>query len=110
MHISSFFKLGFVLIVGLAILKVLFGTLFDTGAQGMQIAFLTLSGVFAVAVIRRGGIINYLEASFVAIVWFVASLIFDFFITASLLPRLGMFKQWYIWAGYIVVMLVIFFP
>lgn len=110
MRLPDFFKLGALLILGLAVLKVFFGDFLDTQNQNVIIAFWVLSGIYTVAIIRRGGIINYLEALAVGIIWIVATLVFDFLITGSrFLLGSAMFTHLYIWIGYLVVLACIFF-
>lgn len=65
-----------------------------------------LIAVVAAAMVRRFGIINYLEGLFVMIFWFLVDACLDLLITAFILG-LGMFLKWQLWVGYFVMMLVV---
>lgn len=108
MRIPDFFKLGFLLVLGLGIIKLFFFRLFAMDNQYQIIAFWTVSALFTTGIIRRGGIINYLEAFAVGIVWTIATLLVDYLILATFIFGYGLFTRWYLWIGYFVVLATIF--
>lgn len=64
--------------------------------------------VVATAVIRRMGVINYIECFFTAIVWLFFMLLADLAITATLIGR-DMYTHVYFWLSYLVPPLAIIF-
>ncbi len=109
MSLSNFFKLGLILSVGVAILQVVFGSYLNIQDQSTQLLFFSVIAVFAVIVIRRGGVLNYIEAMVVAGGWCLFLFYLDFIIVSSkYFLTLSMFKQLYIWIGYVVMMLGVF--
>lgn len=108
MRLPEFFKLGALFVLGLGIIKIFFIEYIGAQSQYSMIAYWGISGVFAVGIIRRGGIINYLEAFAIGIVWTVFCLIFDYIILAGLFFGYTMFLHLYLWIGYFVVFAAIF--
>ncbi len=70
---------------------------------GMLVAIMLI----AIAVVRRMGVLNYLENIFLIIVWLITSIIVDFVITTSFTGR-DVFKTWYFWLAYLAMCLAMF--
>jgi hypothetical protein len=88
--------------------KVLFFKILNLTGDSLEYIFWLVLAVTAVALVRRLGVINYLEAAFVAIMWFLSNLFFDLLITIQILG-VGLLSKWQLWIGYIILMLAIFF-
>jgi hypothetical protein len=72
-----------------------------------EIVFWALSAVIGAALVRRLGIINYLESFFTMLVWILSGAFFDLLITAAI-AGLGIFFQPAYWGGFISMSLAIF--
>jgi len=99
-----FLILQLLLLLGI---KLLFFKAFGITDVFMEYAYWALIAVVVVAMARRLGVMNYLEAIFVAVTWFLANLFFDLIITGALLGY-SMFTRWQLWVGYLIMMLSIF--
>lgn len=72
-----------------------------------DLAYFVLAVVVATALVRRFGVINYLEAIFVMFFWFLTDILLDFFVVMPILGS-SMFSKWQFWAGHFVIMFSIF--
>lgn len=72
-----------------------------------QVWYLAITAFIVLVLVRRIGVITYLEAIFLAIFWFLADLFLELLITASI-SGVGMFKSLALWLGYLVLMLTVF--
>lgn len=77
----------------------------NSGIQ--QIAFWAVLVVISAALIRRMGIMNYLESFFTIIVWFLAGMLLDLIITSAY-TGLGIFYRKDYWAGFLVMAIAVF--
>jgi len=101
----TFLQWLFLLILKLAHFKYAwFGSM---GGLGDYVFFLLVM-VIAAALVRRIGVINFLEAIMLLVLWFVMDALLDLLITAFVLG-IGMFSWWQLWAGYALMMLTVFF-
>ncbi|MDQ3018374.1 MAG: hypothetical protein M3Q64_00690 [bacterium] len=62
--------------------------------------------IISIAIIRRMGTLNYLEAFFITIVWTITALLVDFALTSSFTGR-EVYKTWYFWLNYLMMILAI---
>jgi hypothetical protein len=72
-----------------------------------QAAFWVLSAIIAIALVRRLGIISYLEAMFVMAVWSLSGMLIDLLITSAA-AGLGIFYQTAYWFGFVAMDAAIF--
>jgi general stress protein CsbA len=70
---------------------------------GMWVAI----ALIAIAIVRRMGVLNYLENIFLIVVWLITSLTVDFLITTSFTGR-EVYGTWYFWLTYLVMILAMF--
>ena len=109
MTFSRLFILGFISWLGLALCKLLFLNVLNLDNFLFQVLFGFFVVVFSLALSRRLGVINYLEALFTAFTWFFIAFVLDFIILSRLLG-IGLFSHWLLWASYILLILsVVFF-
>lgn len=101
----TFFQWFFLLALKLGYFK--FGWLGPVGGVG-DYAYFLLAMVIAAALVRRLGVINFLEAIMVMILWFAMDALLDLLFTAFILG-LAMFGWWQLWAGYFFMLFAIFF-
>ena len=101
----TFFQWLFFLALKLIHFK--FGWFGGMGGVGDYIYFILVMAV-AAALVRRLGVINFLEAIMVLVLWLSMDLLLDLLITAFVLG-LSMFGWWQLWAGYFFMVFVIFF-
>lgn len=104
---KHFLILGFALAIVLGLIKIVFYNILTGDSQAFYSTEWVLIALAAIAAVRRLGLINYLEAIFSAIVWWLFALIFDFLITSAFVG-LGMFRDVHLWVGYLVMALAIF--
>jgi hypothetical protein len=71
-----------------------------------DVVYFALVAIVAAAVARRFGVINYLEAMFVMIFWFITDALL-YLLTTAFILGLGMFLKWQLWAGYFIIMFVV---
>lgn len=78
--------------------------------KGLQdVVYWLLTAVVVSALVRRLGVLNFLEAFFVAVVWSVLDLLSDLVVTSGF-TGLEIFRQWQYWVGCgILALSVIFF-
>lgn len=63
--------------------------------------------VMVTALVRRLGVINYLEAIFIAFIWLAVNLLLDLFVMVSLVGT-GIFNASSLWIGYVVMAIFVF--
>ena len=97
-------------IIGAQVLFVLAKTFFisflNIETLVARIGLWVILAIIAIAVVRRMGVLNYLEAFLITIVWLVVSLLTDLVITTTLTGR-EVYTTWYFWISYLVVILAI---
>ncbi len=71
-------------------------------------SYLILTGVVAAAVVRRQGVMNYLEAGMVSVSWLVVDLFLDYILANQFLPSL-IFSHIQVWIACGIIVLSIFF-
>ncbi len=84
----------------------LFKVLSFQSAFGLYLSW-AATAVIAAALVRRIGVINFLEAFFVCVLWFIADGFIDLIFTSGLLG-LQIFSHWPLWIGYLVTFLAVF--
>lgn len=107
MTIKKFFIFLLLQLLLLLAVKLVFFKIFSLSGGFIEYVYWAVLAIVGVALVRRLGVLNYLEAAFVAVVWFLFSLLFDFLVTRRFLGT-GMFSLWQLWAGYLILMLAIF--
>lgn len=91
----------------LTLLKVLFFKYLNFSSANLQYSlYWLLTAVVAVALARRLGVINYLEAFFAVIVSFVVDIFTDLILT-TLFTGFAIFAQWQFWVGYLAMALAV---
>ena len=101
----TFLQWLFFLVLKLVYFK--FGWLGSAGGTGDYIFFFLVI-VIAAALVRRLGVLNFLEAIMILVLWFVLDALLDLLITAFVLG-IVMFSWWQLWVGYALMMATIFF-
>ncbi len=74
----------------------------------VKIAYFLALIIITIAVVRRMGVLNYLESFLIVIVWFVTMVLVDMAITSFLIGR-DMYSHLYFYLSYLVVLLSIIF-
>lgn len=87
--------------------KVLFINVLNIDATLIRLALLLVTVLITTAVVRRLGILNYLESFFLIILWLIITLIVDLIITTAITGR-EVYTTWYFWANYFVMLLSLF--
>jgi hypothetical protein len=108
MTFGKFFGFAFLLWAIQAVVKVLFINGYGLDTQAMEYLYWLLIAIVTIALVRRLGYINYLEAMLVAGFWFFIGLIMDFILTSPILGEI-IASRWEVWVGYAVMLLVTFF-
>ena len=88
--------------------KIVFLNVLNTDNLVIEILLGVVFAVVTMGVVRRLGVLNFLEAMMVAVVWFIINLILDLFVLATTFG-LQFFSHWQVWTGYVLSMVVIFF-
>ena len=86
------------------ITKVVFLEYLNIDNWAVYVAFFVLLAVEAIAVVRRMGTINYIEAFFLTGVWFISLLIIDYIITSRLIDE-DVYTSLAYWISYLVILL-----
>lgn len=89
------------------ITKVIFITVFNVDNAFIRYGMWVAIALIAIAVVRRMGVLNYLENIFLIVVWLITSLVVDFVITTFITGR-DVYKTWYFWIAYVVMALAMF--
>jgi hypothetical protein len=105
--IKKFFLFLFLQLAILLAVKLVLFKVFNSTGGAAEYFYWSVLALVGIAMVRRLGILNYLEAAFVAVVWFVFNVFFDLLIASRFLG-LRMFGQWQLWAGYLIFMLSVF--
>lgn len=108
MTFGKFFGFAFLLWLFLAAVKVFFVKMLGLDGGFTEYAYWFFIAIFSIALSRRLGHINFLEAMLVAGFWFLISLVLDFLVTSPLAGSL-ILSRWQVWVGYLVMALSIFF-
>jgi len=109
MTIKNLFLYSFLQWLLFSLLKIWFFNYEILSNAGWQnILFWIFCAIIAAAVVRRFGIINYLEAMFLIIVWILGDLLLDLMIL-SIYTGLGIFSTVEYWVGFGILALSIFF-
>jgi hypothetical protein len=91
-----------------AVLKIVFFKYLNWDNSGAQyLTYWVLIIIVAVALARRLGVINYLEAILASAVWFGFDVFFDLLFTSGFIG-LGIFSKWQYWVGNLVMSLAVF--
>ncbi len=71
-----------------------------------QIGLWIVLMLIAIAVVRRMGVLNYLESILIVILWTVIGLFVDFVVTTAMTGR-DVYKTWYFWISYILIIVAV---
>lgn len=108
MTIKKFFLVTLAQWLLMTLLKVWFFGYLHLNNQNLQyVMFWILTVVVIAILVKRLGILNYLEAIFVGIFWMLEGALADLVIT-SVFVGLGIFGYWQFWVGYGLVGVVVF--
>jgi hypothetical protein len=109
MTIKSFLFISFLQGVLAVLLKVLFFHWLDLGNLQVQVFIFWIAViVVSTALVRRLGILNYLEAGFISFCWTFGNILVDFLITKPFVPE-KMFSTWQYWIGALLLIMSVFF-
>lgn len=108
MTFKRFFLFGTLLWLFLAALKFVFLKNLDLVSPQHYLTYYILIFIFSIAFARRVGVINYLEAIFIAITWFIGITVLDYFVLYNVLG-ITWFDIWQVWLGGGVMGAAIFF-
>ena len=97
--IKKFFVVTLLQAVVLGVLKVLFFKTVDFSSPGWEFFYWGLMAVLAIFLIRAVGFMNYLEAIFIAMVWFVMDFLVDALVVYPLSGQ-RIFSSLTLWVGY----------
>lgn len=86
--------------------KVLFITSVNLDSGWMMTVFFVALAAEAIAISRRMGTLNYLEAFFLTAVWLILSLLVDLVITTNFTGR-DVYTTLYFWMTYLVIALAV---
>ncbi len=86
------------------LLKVFFINSLDLDNWVVMTVFFLALIITTIAVIRRMGILNYIESIFLVVVWFITTLIVDVAITAQIVGY-DIYKTWYYWLTFVAIIL-----
>lgn len=86
--------------------KVIFINYLDIDNFIVKVSYFVVLIIITTAVIRRMGVINYLECFFTAILWFIVMILVDMSITSYLIGK-DMFSHIYFWLSYLAVVLAV---
>lgn len=89
------------------ITKVVFINILNIDSALIRYGMWVAIALIAIAVVRRMGVLNYLENIFLIIVWLITSLIVDYVITTSIVGR-EVYHTWYFWLAYGVMIIAMF--
>ncbi|HYF05453.1 MAG TPA: hypothetical protein VEA59_04750 [Patescibacteria group bacterium] len=101
MSFTRFLGLGFLYVVLVCIGKLFVVQFLGTGSSNVWWMFVLYISLIAVALIRRLGVINFLESFLTIGTWTFFSLTGDVVVSANL-AGLVIYKTWYFWLGYLV--------
>lgn len=107
MTIKKFYGIFFVQLVLFTLLRIWFFGNFNYQDGALQLGYWVAVGVATVILIRAIGVMNYLEAIYTAMFWAGFDLLADLLVTASL-TSLNIFSSRALWAGYLIMMVLIF--
>ncbi len=88
--------------------KVLFFHYLNPDNFFVRIVFILLLVVETIAIVRRMGIINYMESFFIIILWLITMMIVDIGITSFLIGR-SFYGDIYYWIGNLAILLSVLF-
>lgn len=100
--------LGLLLGVVMVAVKIFFIRSFDWESTMTHVLFWVIGCLWAIALVRRLGVITFLEAFVVCGVWIFLSVLLDSLITASLVGY-GIFLDFHFLLGYFLIIVVMFF-
>lgn len=107
MSIKKFFTFFLIYTILFAAFKVVFFGNLDVAGSGIgAFVYLLLVAVLTAAVVRRLGVINFLEAVFVAFFWLVGAILLDLLIIIHIAGT-NMLSERYFWFGYVVMVIFV---
>jgi len=107
MTIGKLFYLSFLQWLLLTIIKIAYFKDFLFTGGIANVLYWLFTAIVAIAIVRRLGVMNFLEAIFVLIFWFLMDLFLDLVITA-IFTGISIFREWQLWFGYLILVLVVF--
>lgn len=108
MTFRRFFGLALVLWLLLAILKAVFLNVLNLDSFAWSVVYGFLVFIISMACARRLGVINYLEAMMVCVVWLIMLFLLDYFVL-RLIVGLQVFARGMFWISYLVMLFAVFF-
>ncbi len=108
MTFSKFFGFGILLAITTALLTVFLNMYVNIAPLALNIIVWFLVLILAIALVRRLGVLNFLEGLLVFAVWLFFRAFTDILITAPLLG-LGMYGKSQIWISYLILFVGVFF-
>jgi hypothetical protein len=109
MTIKSFFIFSFLqwlLFLGLKVL--FFNHVFFANANVQYLVFWLCAAVLSAAMVRRLGVLNFLEAFFIVLAWVLGDLFLDLLITSAVVG-VYIFQKWQFWMAYLFYVIFILF-
>ncbi len=108
MTVARYFAILFFQIAVFILLKLFFFNI--TGLQSAFYFYLYLFAIFlfSLALSRRLGVINYLEAMFTCVMWFFFNFLADLVFTSNFLGT-TIFRQKELWLGYLIMVTAVLF-
>jgi hypothetical protein len=102
------FIIGTIICISLiTIIKLVFILALNMNSPYVVYVMLILIAIVSTATIRRLGVINYMEALLIILIWLTLELFVDFFIIASF-AGLEIYKHLYLWISYFVIAAMVF--
>ncbi len=103
MTFKKLFGYGILLAIVIVVIEFIFGRFLNIDSIWLQVSEWLLIAAFSIALSRRLGTINYLEAILVIGTWLIISLLFSYILLGTIT-----FQHGYVWIGYLVMAVAIF--
>lgn len=81
--------------------KVIFFGILDSSNTLLLAIYYLVAAIIAMAVVRRLGVLNYLEAFMIAFIWLVITMGIDFLLVGRVLDE-SLWRNWHFWLSYLV--------
>ncbi len=108
MTLGKFFLISFIQLVVFTCVKLYFFQSASFGSGWLTLIYWIVTGILAAALVRRMGVMNYLEAGVVSLTWLVLVLFLDYIITNRFLLA-PIFGYGQVWVAYGIIVLTVFF-
>ena len=107
MTIKKFWLVFLLQLAVLSGLKWLFFGYIDYLDGSWQVLYFLSTAVLVLILVRLLGVVTLLEAGFIAVFWFLTSLVLDLFVTAPLTIGLKIYSSYALWVGYGLMMVMV---